>query len=31
MAAAEEVQALEWVFPAEDVPAHERWPATFSS
>ena len=27
-AAAEEVQALEWVFPAEDVPAHERWPAT---
>ena len=25
---ADQVQALEWVFPAEDVPAHERWPAT---
>ena len=24
---ADQVQALEWVFPAEDVPAHERWPA----
>ena len=24
---ADQVQALEWVFPAEDVPAQERWPA----